>query len=210
MGGFKDAMMISDDAESRNNMVRSSDYQSVSQPALVPMSDGEDSSLDSVSSHHYRHEQHSSEISCSQSSMSKKRVSWDRIQTREYALVVGDHPLCQDGLPVSLDWPYHDTFTTLDSLDVSERKHSYVFPRRLSYEERQRRICAVSGLTVEQVKNEEIDLVVRTLREAWDQVSCNPAGEVADPMADMMIWDEIPGLDCDLTDISDFEWTESL
>lgn len=90
-----------------------------------------------------------------------KRVSWDRIHTREYSLVVGDHPLCQDGLPVSLGWQYDDHSCSTKSMNtltvdqskegmkssltdtkrqgktqLSERRQSYVFPRRLSYEER--------------------------------------------------------------------------
>jgi len=145
------------------------------------------------------------------SSLNKKRVSWDRIQTREYALVVGDHPLCQDGLPVSLDWKFSDhcSNSIFQALKISERKQSYIFPRRLSYDERRRRLLAVSGLTDEQVKNDEIDLVVRTLKESWEDVAVEPAPEI-DPFGDMMIWEDVIGnnLDVDLGDITDFEWTD--
>lgn len=46
-----------------------------------------------------------------------KRVSWDRIITREYSLVVGDHPMCQDGLPVSLGWQYNDHSCSTKSMN---------------------------------------------------------------------------------------------
>jgi hypothetical protein len=142
----------------------------------------------------------------------KKRVSWKSIQTREFALVVGDHPLCHDGLPVSLGWRFCDSCPgdLVKANKVSERKASYAFPRRLSYEDRRQRLVAVSGLTAEEVKNDEIDLVVRTLKESWDRIAEEPV--VADPLADIMMWDDadlpIMDLDLDLGDISDFEWTD--
>jgi len=188
--------------------------------SLDATSEGDnDASMDSVTRTDKRQKQQRSKhaskkrrrVSNTNEELNKKKVSWDKIVKREYALVVGDHPLCQDGLPVSLDWQYSDSGDAgrIEALkDVSERKESYVFPRRLSYEERRQRLVSVSGLTAEQVKNDEIDLVVRTLKESWEQVS-TVASEI-DPLSDMMIFEEVPGLDgCDLTDISDFEWTES-
>jgi len=129
----------------------------------------------------------------------KKRVRWEKIRFRDFALVVGDHPLCQDGLPVSLAWQYNDHATPAISLLVHQqqerrgqgqeqkndagdhndssnaavataaveacRSSAYAFPRRLTYEERQRRLQTVSDLTLDQIKNDEIELVVRTLNE---------------------------------------------
>jgi hypothetical protein len=109
-----------------------------------------------------------------------KRVTWDQIHTREYTLVVGDHPLCQDGLPVSLGWDhadgssttlqksYHTVMPPRTTTTIRERQQSYAFPRRLSYEERRERLLNVSNLTLDQIKDDEMDLVVRTLRESWD------------------------------------------
>ncbi|KAL3924407.1 MAG: hypothetical protein SGILL_001068 [Bacillariaceae sp.] len=182
------------------------------------------------------------------SCLSKKRVSWDQIHTREFALVVGDHPMCQDGLPVSLGWDHADCNSIKLKMQqqqqqaqlqeaeqqrllkqLSERRQSYTFPRRLSYEERRDRLQSVSNLTLDQIKNDEIDLVVRTLRESWEDVdgmgeaNSNIAigddclmGQNDDPLlADMMGLDDImlPGMalegdDGDLGDISNFEWTE--
>jgi len=192
-----------------------------------------------------------------------KRVSWDRIHTREFSLVVGDHPMCQDGLPVSLGWHYNDHSCSTKSMNtptiveqkeegtnlsiielqqqlhqpiqLSERRQSYVFPRRLSYEERRKRLISVSNLTLDQIKNDEIDLVVRTLKESWEEddnqevdgdgegndIMMETAGHDYDPLADenMMDLDDmdiVPVIDVDLSDndnedlgdITNFEWTD--
>jgi hypothetical protein len=137
-----------------------------------------------------------------------KRVRWDKINTREFALVVGDHPLCNDGLPVSLGWKYSDCGPN-SLAEASERKQSYVFPRRLSYDERRQRLF-LGGLSAEQVKNDEIDLVVRTLNEAWDQGDMQHS-DLMDPLAEITMLgdDDTPlNMDFDLGDISDFEWTD--
>lgn len=154
-------------------------------------------SMDSISS-----------FSSSGTSNAKKRVSWDRIDTREFALVVGDHPLCNDGLPVSLGWQYSDCGPN-SLVKASERKQSYVFPRRLSYDERRQRLF-LTGLSAEEVKNDEIELVVRTLNEAWDHGGMQSL-DLMDPLAEISMFgdDDTPlGMDLDLGDISDFEWTD--
>jgi hypothetical protein len=136
------------------------------------------------------------------------RVSWDKIDTREFALVVGDHPLCNDGLPVSLGWKYSDCCPN-SLAEASEREQSYVFPRRLSYDERRQRLF-LGGLSAEQVKNDEIDLVVRTLNEAWDHGGMQNS-DLMDPLADITMLgdDDTPlSMDFDLGDISNFEWTD--
>lgn len=38
-----------------------------------------------------------------------KHVSFDRLSIREYDLVLGDHPCCTDGPPVSLGWQYTES-----------------------------------------------------------------------------------------------------
>jgi len=193
-----------------------------------------------------------------------KRVSWGRIHTREFTLVVGDHPMCQDGLPVSLGWQYNDNSCSaktmspkpipdnqikngkkrssstrqqqqIQQIQLSERRQSYVFPRRLSYEEKRERLVSVSNLTLDQIKNDEIDLVLRNLKESWekedsDKAQNNNDDVMMDPVqdnhdfyswadADLMELDEIdvvPGIDIafsgnideDLGDLNNFEWTD--
>ncbi len=180
----------------------------------------------------------------------EKRVSWDRIHTREFTLVVGDHPMCQDGLPVSLGWQYDDhscsakpmnvgqtqtqngepiTNSNPNPLNISERRQSYVFPRRLTYEERRERLISVSNLTSDEIQNDEIDLVVRTLKESWetqyvdgnyvcdnDVIMSSPApvptnndlsSMVADDWMELDEIEAVPGIEGEeLGDITNFEW----
>jgi hypothetical protein len=209
MEGSEDVMMLSE--EDDVPMVPCHDK---CMPGLDPVSDeGEDSSYGT--SPGLPPQEHPL--------IQKKRVSWARIHTREFALVVGDHPLCQDGLPVALDWQHVDDAQPAPNIvgqaaaPVSERKHSYVFPKRLSYQERRQRLCNVSGLTDDQVKNDEIDLVVRTLKESWESVEEDGSSPTFDPtpLAEddtnmMSVWEDIisQDADIDLGDISDFEWTD--
>lgn len=187
-------------------------------PAMEAVSEGDESSCGSSSSNNTPLINGMRKV---KSVSSKKRVSWGRIHTREFALVVGEHPLCQDGLPVSLDWLHSDetqpAMLFARAPRVSERTHSYVFPRRLSYEERRQRICSVSGLTEDQVKNDEIDLIVRTLRESWN---CGASDNLAPPFDPTPLaeddinmvcaWDDIMNQagDVDFGDLTDFEWTD--
>eukprot|EP00980_Cylindrotheca_fusiformis_P015803 scaffold4617_cov106-Cylindrotheca_fusiformis.AAC.4 len=153
---------------------------------------------------------HSNSNSCSSCHPNtKKRVSWDRIETREFVSVVGDHPLCNDGLPVSLGWQFSDCGP--DSLvEASEREQSYSFPRRLSYDERRQRLCR-AGLSVEEVKSSEIDLIVRTLKEVWDDEGMQNSS-LGEPLAEISMFgddDLLPVfMDFELGDISDFKWTD--
>ena len=48
--------------------------------------------------------------------------------------------MCSDNLPVSLDWSHSDDVEVRTIESSRERKANYVFPRRLSYEDRARRI----------------------------------------------------------------------
>ncbi|CAB9523891.1 expressed unknown protein [Seminavis robusta] len=69
----------------------------------------------------------------------KKSVSWKNVHVREYNLTVGDHPLCRDNLPLTLDWAHRNE--KVKHINTSrERKANYVFPKRLSYEDRKKRL----------------------------------------------------------------------
>eukprot|EP00934_Nitzschia_sp_Nitz4_P007199 Nitzschia sp. Nitz4//scaffold406_size10313//5930//6598//NITZ4_009076-RA/size10313-processed-gene-0.5-mRNA-1//-1//CDS//3329551128//7189//frame0 len=217
-----DAVMQTASEESRDAPVRSPCHPS-SMPGLDPASEGDESSCSwSESSSNHTSAYTRDRATSISSSNSKKRVSWGRIHTREYALVVGEHPLCQDGLPVSLDWQHADDAVPPKLIPqapkVSERTQSYVFPRRLSYEERRRRLCCVSGLTEDQVKNDEIELVVRTLEESWKCATNSDMSSSLDPTPiadddDVIMsygWEEAMNqdIDIDLVDMDEFEWTD--
>ena len=57
-----------------------------------------------------------------------------------FAGTKGDHPLCSDNLPLSLDWDYSENEKVKNIENSSERTSRYVFPKRLSYEDRKKRL----------------------------------------------------------------------
>lgn len=71
-----------------------------------------------------------------------RSVSFDEIQIRNYNTIVGDHPLCMSGFPLSLGWEVDST--ELYSVDYYEK---FRLPRRnrhqlrTSSEERERILC---------------------------------------------------------------------
>jgi hypothetical protein len=44
----------------------------------------------------------------SSSSSSSRRVHFGRVQTRYYQHILGDHPLCSDGLPLTFGWTFQE------------------------------------------------------------------------------------------------------
>lgn len=52
-----------------------------------------------------------------------KHVRFGEARIREYALIVGDHPICQDGLPLSLDWAHSPEWVyEIDDLEWIRQK----------------------------------------------------------------------------------------
>jgi hypothetical protein len=107
---------------------------------------------------------------CQTSTKRKKRVSFHKAEIREYAVVVGDHPMCEDGLPISLDWK-HTEEKVIDLATVHDFKSSRRFKslRRLSYDDRVQRLQSVSGMTTEEVIDEETNLICRSIQELWHE-----------------------------------------
>lgn len=72
---------------------------------------------------------------------------------REYKIVIGDHPCCQDSLPLSLDWSYEE----LDAIMIHQtgRLGKYSPPKRLTYLERKIRLQQVGGLSEETLCQQE-------------------------------------------------------
>lgn len=100
----------------------------------------------------------------------KRRVSFANVQVREYAVTVGDHPFCYDGLPLTLDWEHAPDPPVEFSIEVSrERLEKYRMPRRLSYEERRIKLFDVSDYSQDRVRNEEITMVINLLEQSWSQ-----------------------------------------
>lgn len=76
-----------------------------------------------------------------------KQVSFSTVEVREYCLTVGDHPLCRDGMPITLDWKYNEETTFVNVPYESRNRNQGGFPRRLDYNERLARLQCVTGLT---------------------------------------------------------------
>mmetsp|Transcript_14263 Transcript_14263/g.23619 ORF Transcript_14263/g.23619 Transcript_14263/m.23619 type:complete len:183 (-) Transcript_14263:173-721(-) len=76
-----------------------------------------------------------------------KRVCFSTVEVREYSLTIGDHPLCRDGLPITLDWKYNEESTFLNIPYENRTLKQDSFPKRLDYDERLARLQRVTGIT---------------------------------------------------------------
>jgi len=78
----------------------------------------------------------------SSSSRRRRSVSFAKkvAEVREYSLTVGDHPLCFDGLPLSLDWDHSNVLLFQDIQQSRERTARYEPPKRLSFDERRQKL----------------------------------------------------------------------
>ena len=106
-----------------------------------------------------------------------RRVSFqEHVEVREFAVTVGNHPCCTDGLPLTLDWAHSEEslFFSLDDYNTG-RISCYRAPRRLSYDERRDRLCAV-GTEDDQksAQNEEVNMVMNFLLSCWAEHSILP------------------------------------
>ena len=75
-------------------------------------------------------EQFSSSSCCSSSS--RKSVRFEKVEIREYNIVLGDNPSCSNGPPVSLGWYYDKDQQQQMPLDTYEQKRDGY--RRASHE----------------------------------------------------------------------------
>ena len=64
------------------------------------------------------------------SSSSKKRVSFGNLQVREFTVVLGDHPCCTVGLPVTLGWDVETEY----SIPLEDHESSKSCRRRTRHE----------------------------------------------------------------------------
>lgn len=98
----------------------------------------------------------------------KRRVSFHKIEVREYTLTVGDHPLCRDGLPLQLDWT-HGPSTEINMICSRERDAKYQMPRRLTYEEKRNRLLATTDYQDQRERNQALGQVIQRMQSWWDQ-----------------------------------------
>mmetsp|Transcript_2954 Transcript_2954/g.4446 ORF Transcript_2954/g.4446 Transcript_2954/m.4446 type:complete len:207 (+) Transcript_2954:326-946(+) len=88
----------------------------------------------------------------------RRHVSFSTVEVREYNIIVGDHPFCKGGLPISLDWgykgkrdyclnAYEENRMRLKDLRQSRIKQISSSPKKLDYRQRKQRLAHVAGVT---------------------------------------------------------------
>lgn len=71
----------------------------------------------------------------------KKSVTFDAIRVREYTQVLGDHPCCTIGPPISLGWEYiQNGVKSLDEYEATRRRRRNRRELRLSWEVRRAKL----------------------------------------------------------------------
>lgn len=151
-----------------------------SQPSLASLTDSDSSSIAESSI------QSLTELCpLPKESHKQRRISFANVMVREYAVTLGDHPYCSDGVALSLDWECTDEHIQ-GIEDSQERTEKYRFPRRLSYQERRDRICG-SALSprIFCASNacdgpRDINAVIEMLQKSWNQTRLLPAPDLFD------------------------------
>jgi len=87
--------------------------------------------------------------STTRASPAKRRLTFNhKVEVREYCVTVGDHPVCSDDLPLSLDWSHAPAYCT-DIQHSKNRGFYYQAPRRLSLQDRRKRLSKVADYSDE-------------------------------------------------------------
>merc|ERR1712166_1436345 len=66
----------------------------------------------------------------SSSNQEKKTVSFGNIEIRKHPIILGDHPSCRQGVPITIDWKHFEQTEQMIDEYESERMGS----RRLKYQ----------------------------------------------------------------------------
>jgi hypothetical protein len=83
----------------------------------------------------------------------KKHVSFASLSIREYTQVLGDHPCCTVGPPVSLGWDYTEaTKMNLEEYETTRPRRRSRRDLRLSWNERRDMLSAYSDADVRRVQ----------------------------------------------------------
>jgi hypothetical protein len=155
----------------------------------------------------------------------RRSVSFKSVEVREYSITVGDHPLCYDGLPLTLDWEHSDTVEIRDVSTSRERRGNYRAPRRLSFDERRDRLfsvasslasssspCSFSGeassaaeidSSPETDRSLELGLIIKMLHNSWSMNSILPP-----PILDDIDEDEEDEEESEETDLRHPYWLQ--
>jgi hypothetical protein len=77
------------------------------------------------------------------------QVKFSTVETRTYAVVVGDSPACTDGLPICLDWSYNPK-VRIEPVESEDMVYDSHYPaQRLSYFDRKLRLLEISDIKID-------------------------------------------------------------
>mmetsp|Transcript_26701 Transcript_26701/g.50396 ORF Transcript_26701/g.50396 Transcript_26701/m.50396 type:complete len:247 (+) Transcript_26701:222-962(+) len=94
----------------------------------------------------------------------KRGVRFSTVEIREYACTIADHPCVRDSCPISLDWRYARRHKRdIDSFENSRFLMRGTYPRKLSMDERRRRIRETSRLSRRSLREMELDIAMKRL-----------------------------------------------
>jgi hypothetical protein len=102
-------------------------YDSCIIPGLTPLLDSEESSFSSScgTEEFFDLEEISNAFQLMERWKRQNKVRFGKAKVREYALTVGDHPVCKDGLALSLDWHYStERVYNIDDYERNQRRRA--------------------------------------------------------------------------------------
>ena len=96
----------------------------------------------------------------------KRKVLFGSVFVREYASTVGDHPLCSDSCPLTLDWSYFEIMERdLESFESKRCLLRHKAPRRLNIDQRRDRIKETGSVDPTSLQEMEFHLSMSRLHE---------------------------------------------
>lgn len=112
------------------------------------------------------------------------------LDVRTFSLILGDHPCCEDDLPIELGWEYNMKQVEDDNQDIHSischNQPPTSSPSRLSHFERKNLLINIAGYTEEELKLEMtkkkngIDNISRPLQKISKSISCLSLVQKAD------------------------------
>jgi hypothetical protein len=143
-------------------------YDSCILPGLSPLLDSEESSFSSScgTEEFFDFEEISNAFQLMERWKGQNKVRFGKAKVREYALTVGDHPVCKDGLALSLDWNYStERVYSIDDFERNQRRRSSSICRgrrtsRLDYWQRREILQRVGAFS-----NHELSKIERQRQE---------------------------------------------
>lgn len=117
----------------------------------------------------------------------------ETVQVRDYAITLGDHPLCRDDMALTLGWEFETRERSLEQSKSRDKKYSLpprlsflqrkrlVGKQRLTENDRRRRVSSLQATAA-------VEKVLEILRESWSKATILPPPQ----------FDDIEGMAADL------------